>query len=301
MISAAPSTAIMPVDERPVRKRSKQRFGERGLVDLTGLIGYYSFVSVTLNVFEVPVPAGSAAAPKVKRFLVRGGSAHGTAVFLEREQVTEEDRALSRIAPSRTCALLCSRNPLSEGLGRSPASRQLPIYGVSLASRAARGALPTGLPYFFSSSGCESGPTREGRPTVGWPIVRASGGSFNPNGICLTGLWEIFRTKPLISGYFRPDSPGARRRTLFDVLQGNAPAVHERSFIAGRASSFRLPIAIIASRLRTANLHHSRGHRRRSHGTLSNDAELAQTHPIPPAGAAALVCRFCSSKQFSLV
>jgi len=38
--------------------------GERGLVDLTGLIGYYSFVSVTLNVFEVPVPPGAALLPK---------------------------------------------------------------------------------------------------------------------------------------------------------------------------------------------------------------------------------------------
>lgn len=32
------------------------RFGEQGIVDLAGLIGYYSFVSVTLNVFEVPTP-----------------------------------------------------------------------------------------------------------------------------------------------------------------------------------------------------------------------------------------------------
>jgi 4-carboxymuconolactone decarboxylase len=32
------------------------RFGEQGAVDLAGLIGYYSFVSVTLNVFEVPTP-----------------------------------------------------------------------------------------------------------------------------------------------------------------------------------------------------------------------------------------------------
>jgi 4-carboxymuconolactone decarboxylase len=48
----------------PVFERVKQRFGERGLVDLTGLIGYYSFVSVTLNVFEVPVPPGAALLPK---------------------------------------------------------------------------------------------------------------------------------------------------------------------------------------------------------------------------------------------
>src|ERR1700738_4609547 len=45
-------------------EKVKQRFGERGLVDLTGLIGYYSFVSVTLNVFEVPVPAGAQLLPK---------------------------------------------------------------------------------------------------------------------------------------------------------------------------------------------------------------------------------------------
>jgi 4-carboxymuconolactone decarboxylase len=42
----------------------KRRFGERGLVDLTGLIGYYSFVSVTLNVFQVPVPPSAALLPE---------------------------------------------------------------------------------------------------------------------------------------------------------------------------------------------------------------------------------------------
>src|SRR3954447_14133749 len=35
------------------------RFGDTGIVDLAGLIGYYSFVSVTLNVFEVPTPPGA--------------------------------------------------------------------------------------------------------------------------------------------------------------------------------------------------------------------------------------------------
>jgi 4-carboxymuconolactone decarboxylase len=47
-----------------VFEKVKERFGERGLVDLTGLIGYYSFVSVTLNVFQVPVPPGAASLPK---------------------------------------------------------------------------------------------------------------------------------------------------------------------------------------------------------------------------------------------
>jgi 4-carboxymuconolactone decarboxylase len=33
-------------------------FGERGLVDLIGIVGYYGLVSMTLNVFEVAVPEG---------------------------------------------------------------------------------------------------------------------------------------------------------------------------------------------------------------------------------------------------
>ena len=32
--------------------------GERGLVDLIGVVGYYGLVSMTLNIFEVEVPAG---------------------------------------------------------------------------------------------------------------------------------------------------------------------------------------------------------------------------------------------------
>jgi 4-carboxymuconolactone decarboxylase len=39
--------------------RMVKRWGDKGLVDLAGLIGYYSFVSVTLNVFDVPVPPGA--------------------------------------------------------------------------------------------------------------------------------------------------------------------------------------------------------------------------------------------------
>ena len=40
-------------------ERVVKRFGDKGIVDLAGLIGYYSFVSVTLNVFEVPTPPGA--------------------------------------------------------------------------------------------------------------------------------------------------------------------------------------------------------------------------------------------------
>ncbi len=33
-------------------------FGERGVVELVGVVGYYGLVSMTLNVFEVELPAG---------------------------------------------------------------------------------------------------------------------------------------------------------------------------------------------------------------------------------------------------
>jgi 4-carboxymuconolactone decarboxylase len=36
-----------------------EQFGERGVVELVGIMGYYALISATLNVFEVPVPAGS--------------------------------------------------------------------------------------------------------------------------------------------------------------------------------------------------------------------------------------------------
>jgi 4-carboxymuconolactone decarboxylase len=42
-----------------VYERVRARWGDKGVVDLAGLIGYYSFVSVTLNVFDVPTPPGA--------------------------------------------------------------------------------------------------------------------------------------------------------------------------------------------------------------------------------------------------
>lgn len=35
-----------------------RHFGETGVVELVGVLGYYALVSMTLNVFEVPVPPG---------------------------------------------------------------------------------------------------------------------------------------------------------------------------------------------------------------------------------------------------
>ena len=39
-------------------KRAIDAFGEQGVVDLVGVCGYYMLVSMTLNVFEVPLPPG---------------------------------------------------------------------------------------------------------------------------------------------------------------------------------------------------------------------------------------------------
>jgi 4-carboxymuconolactone decarboxylase len=38
--------------------RIKSRFGERGVIDLIGAVGYYSLVSMVLNVDRVPLPVG---------------------------------------------------------------------------------------------------------------------------------------------------------------------------------------------------------------------------------------------------
>lgn len=44
-----------------------RRLGDRGIVDLTGLVGYYAFVAVTLNAFEIEPPAGADRLPAAAR------------------------------------------------------------------------------------------------------------------------------------------------------------------------------------------------------------------------------------------
>ena len=41
--------------------RVVKHFGERGAVDLIGVIGYYTLVSMVLNVDRVPIPGGAPA------------------------------------------------------------------------------------------------------------------------------------------------------------------------------------------------------------------------------------------------
>jgi 4-carboxymuconolactone decarboxylase len=43
---------------RPNYERALKTFGEQGVVDLVGVCGYYMLVSMTLNVFEMPLPPG---------------------------------------------------------------------------------------------------------------------------------------------------------------------------------------------------------------------------------------------------
>ncbi|MEP9375115.1 carboxymuconolactone decarboxylase family protein [Aquabacter sp. CN5-332] len=40
----------------PVFSRAQALLGEEGLVDLTGLVGYYTLLALQLNAFEVPIP-----------------------------------------------------------------------------------------------------------------------------------------------------------------------------------------------------------------------------------------------------
>jgi 4-carboxymuconolactone decarboxylase len=51
------------VDDTTYAKAVAQ-LGEKGVVELVAIMGYYAFISMTLNVFEVPVPPG--AAPPLK-------------------------------------------------------------------------------------------------------------------------------------------------------------------------------------------------------------------------------------------
>jgi len=39
-------------------KAAVDKFGERGVVDLTGIMGYYCFVSMMLNIDRYPLPDG---------------------------------------------------------------------------------------------------------------------------------------------------------------------------------------------------------------------------------------------------
>jgi len=47
--------------------RAEAALGRPALVELVGLVGYYTMVAMTLNAFEVPVPEGAPALPPLRR------------------------------------------------------------------------------------------------------------------------------------------------------------------------------------------------------------------------------------------
>ena len=46
--------------------RALARFGERGVVDTVGIVGYYTMLAMTLNTFRTPAPPGATPAPFAK-------------------------------------------------------------------------------------------------------------------------------------------------------------------------------------------------------------------------------------------
>jgi 4-carboxymuconolactone decarboxylase len=45
--------------DQPLFERARSVLGEQGVVDLIGVSGYYTLVSMVLNVAEIPLPAGT--------------------------------------------------------------------------------------------------------------------------------------------------------------------------------------------------------------------------------------------------
>src|SRR6516162_6289124 len=120
--------------------------------------------------------------------------------FFGTEQVTDADRAYrgSRFAEVRDALFA---NPYQKVWG-GPEEPPLPVYGVTLLS-VLRGVLPSGLPYFFRQAVERAVDSRAdlrwGADNKGFRRI------IHPNGICLTGLWQITEDNPY-SGYFRAGS-----------------------------------------------------------------------------------------------
>ena len=45
---------------QPTYARAVEVLGQKAVVELAGILGYYSLISITINAFEVPVPEGEA-------------------------------------------------------------------------------------------------------------------------------------------------------------------------------------------------------------------------------------------------
>ncbi len=116
------------------------------------------------------------------------------------EQLTEADRAYRGSRFAEVCDAVAA-NPYQKVWGAAGAP-PWPAYRVTLAS-VLRGSLRRGTPYFFRQAVMRA---VDSRADLRWG---ADGSGFrrllHPNGICLTGLWDITEETPH-SGYFRKGS-----------------------------------------------------------------------------------------------
>ena len=120
--------------------------------------------------------------------------------FFGTEQVIEEDRAYrgSRFSEVRDAIFTNPYQRVWGGAGEPP----LPVYNVNL-SGVLRGILPFGPPHFFAQAVARA---VDARSDLRWGADRKGFRRIiHPNGICLTGSWEISEQTPY-SGYFQRNS-----------------------------------------------------------------------------------------------
>jgi hypothetical protein len=118
------------------------------------------------------------------------------------ERINQEDRSYdgSTFAEVRD-AIFANPYPRSRGGGDEA---PLPVYRVTLMN-VLRGLLPLGRPYFFRQA---SERAVDSHADLRWGADRKGFRRLlHPNGVCLTGLWEITE-RTGYSGYFRKDSRG---------------------------------------------------------------------------------------------
>src|ERR1700751_3223154 len=120
--------------------------------------------------------------------------------FFGTEQVTEEDRAYngSRFSEVRDAIFANPYQRVWGGAGEQP----LPVYDVNLMG-VLHGILPFGQPHFFHQAVARA---VDARSDLRWGLDRKGFRRIiHPNGICLTGLWEI-SGQTSYSGFFRTGS-----------------------------------------------------------------------------------------------
>jgi hypothetical protein len=120
--------------------------------------------------------------------------------YIGAEQVTEEDRAYVGSRFSEVRAALFA-NPYQKVWG-GPSEPAMPVYDVTLAS-VLRGVPPFGPSYFFRQAVARA---VDSRADLRWGANRRGFRRIiHPNGVCLTGVWEITE-QTSYSGYFQSGS-----------------------------------------------------------------------------------------------